>query len=106
MLNDDGETLELNLGEVTGEELLLGGYEALKTVLAASVAQLTATDQANAKAIFAALANDIDVERARFIIAMREQAQALPRLDRATDPDGFECPEIIGEVEDAPSDSG
>jgi hypothetical protein len=96
MPTENGEAMEINLGEVTGEELLVGGYEAIKHVFAAAIAQLTATDQAQAKAIFAALANDCDVERAKFILQMREASEIEGEVvDATVDPDGFEYPEVI-----------
>lgn len=88
----DGEVMEINLGEVTAEEILIGSYEALKLVLAASIAQLTTEDPLQAKSIFSAIANDCDVQRARFIQAMRADAQEL--VAEAVDPDGATDAEI------------
>lgn len=81
--NDRPEGMvEMSLGTVTGEELLLAGYEALRNSLAAAIAQIVTTDVAQAKALYAQITHDVDIERARFILAMRDAAVVEGEIEK------------------------
>lgn len=66
-----GQVNELDLGFVTAEELVISSYESLKVVLSSAIAQMASQDVLQARAIMSQLANDIDNERAKFILNMR-----------------------------------
>jgi hypothetical protein len=91
-------TEDINLGPVTFEEMVVGSYEALKMVFAASVAQLTTTDIGAARSLYEQMCTDIDLQRARFIEAMRLDIADVVEAEveaEATDADGFEYEAVI-----------
>lgn len=101
---------EINLGEVSIGEIAIASYEALKMVFAASIAQLTTNSPDQARGLYERVCNDIDVQRAQFIEAMRaDVAEAVvegevdgevvppPLTEVHVDGDGFEYEQVIGD---------
>jgi hypothetical protein len=73
---------EQSLGQVTVGEVLNGGYEALKAVVATRLAMLVSPDDVIRARHFAdSIAEEIDDARHDFIIEMRRVLEAQPEVE-------------------------